>query len=54
MNRFRWWRRLRGGRWAKMPGLLWGWRWVRLSPWDFVWDDCDENWGDADEYWKPR
>lgn len=32
MSRFRWYRRLRGGLWARVPGRLWGWRWVRLHP----------------------
>ncbi len=38
MNRFRWWRRLRGGRWAAVTGWFWGRRWVRVSPSAFTGD----------------
>lgn len=43
MNRFRWYRRARGGRWARVGGLLWGRRWIRVS------DDCIER---VDEDWR--
>lgn len=31
-SHFQWWRRLRGGRWAKVTGWLWGFRWIRVGP----------------------
>ena len=30
LKNFRWWRRWRGGRWARVTGWLWGVRWVRI------------------------
>lgn len=42
MSSFRWWRRLRGGKWAKVTGLMWGHRWI-LVP-----DSCRER---IDEHW---
>lgn len=37
-----WYRRLRGGKWARVTGWLWGCRWIRVSA------DCvelvDEDW----------
>ncbi|MGB8887115.1 MAG: hypothetical protein WCC87_10360 [Candidatus Korobacteraceae bacterium] len=50
MNCFRWWRRWRGGRWMRSPGYLWGWRWIRLKPEDFLWDDYTEDWGGSVGY----
>ena len=29
-------RKLRGGRWGKVTGYMWGWRWVRVT------DECVE------------
>ncbi len=29
---FRSYRRFRGGRWGKVTGLMWGSRWVRVTP----------------------
>ncbi len=43
MSMFRWYRKLRGGRWARVTGYLWGTRWVRL-PIEAL--DChEEDWG---------
>ena len=40
---FAWYRRLRGGRWGRYGGLLWGHNWMKLR------DECvekeNENWG---------
>lgn len=30
LSYFRWWRWLRGGRWARVTGWLWGKRWVQI------------------------
>lgn len=30
MNRFQWYRRWRGGKWAQVTGLIWGRNWVRV------------------------
>lgn len=38
----RWWRRLRGGRWARVTGWFWGQRWVRVS--DACVERVDEDW----------
>lgn len=38
----RWWRRLRGGRWAQVTGHLWGKRWVRVT--DECVERCEEDW----------
>ncbi len=43
MSFFQWYRMLRGGRWAKVTGWLWGKRWVRVS------DECVER---VDEDWR--
>jgi hypothetical protein len=46
---FRWYRRWRGGRWARATGMLWGYRWVRVTP------ECrervDEDWTVPDAEW---
>lgn len=42
LSSFQWYRKMRGGRWAKVTGLMWGKRWVHLSP-ECVERD-DENW----------
>lgn len=38
---FKWWRRYRGGRWARVTGLLWGLRWVRMP--DSSIEPCEED-----------
>jgi len=43
MSYFQWWRRLRGGRWAKVTGLIFGYRWIRVNP------ECVEH---VDEIWS--
>lgn len=42
MNRWRWYRRLRGGRWGRVSGYLWGHRWIHVGP------ECVER---VDETW---
>lgn len=32
LGHWRWYRRWRGGRWARVTGYVWGYRWVRLPP----------------------
>lgn len=32
LKHFYWYRRLRGGAWARVTGYVWGYRWVRLPP----------------------
>ena len=44
LGNFKWYRRLRGGRWAKVTGWLWGKRWVRVP------QECVER---VDEDWPP-
>ncbi len=43
LRNYRWYRRLIGGRWAQVSGLLWNKRWVHIS------DECVET---ADEDWR--
>jgi hypothetical protein len=40
---FKWYRRMRGGRWATVCGMVWGRRWIRLP------DACVER---AEEDWR--
>ena len=47
MGNFRWYRRLRGGRWARVTGLMFGMRWIRVPP-ECV-ERCEEDW---DLYWR--
>lgn len=45
LNHFKWYRRLRGGRWATVTGFMWGKRWIKLSPQSFVGPNVDyEEW----------
>ena len=40
LSQFRWYRRWRGGYWARVTGWLWGTRWVQCGPkdnWLEVW-----------------
>jgi hypothetical protein len=32
LARFRWWRKWRGGRWARVTGRMYGRRWVKVNP----------------------
>lgn len=52
MSAFRWYRRWRGGRWARVTGYLWGHRWVRVS------NEClervDEDWTVTPSQWIER
>lgn len=41
ISRFKCYRRWRGGRWARVTGLLWGRNWVRVS--DACVERVDEN-----------
>lgn len=43
MNSFQWYRKWRGGRWAKVTGYFFRYRWVRVP------DECVER---VDEDWK--
>ena len=43
LSSFQWYRRMRGGRWAKVTGYFWGQRWIRLGP------ECRER---GTEVWK--
>jgi hypothetical protein len=43
MSGFRWYRRLRGGKWAKVTGWFYGKRWVRVP--DTCLEISDENYG---------
>lgn len=31
MSRFQWWRRWRGGCWGRVNGVMFGFRWVRIT-----------------------
>lgn len=31
LSYFRWYRRMRGGRWGRVGGWFWGWRYVRVT-----------------------
>jgi hypothetical protein len=42
LSGFQWYRRLCGGRWAKVAGYFWGKRWVRVGRASRY---CDEDWG---------
>lgn len=33
MKRFKWYRKWRGGKWALVPGILYGHRWVQVPHW---------------------
>jgi hypothetical protein len=41
LGNFRWYRRLRGGRWAKVTGWFWGERWIRVT--DACLEECQED-----------
>lgn len=43
LSSFRWYRKLRGGRWAQVTGYMWGKRWIQVS------DECVER---VDEDWR--
>jgi hypothetical protein len=43
LSMFRIWRRIRGGRWARVTGYLWGKRWVRVTSWCM--EESEENHG---------
>jgi hypothetical protein len=49
VSAFRWYRRWRGGRWARVAGMLWGHRWVRVT--DGCLERVDEEWGVPDGWW---
>ncbi len=42
LSRFRWYRRLRGGRWARVTSLWFGWRWFRMP--NTALERADEDW----------
>ena len=42
LARFQWWRRLRGGRWARCTGLVWGLNWIRVT--DACAEAVEEDW----------
>jgi len=42
LSNFQWWRRLCGGKWARVTGYLWGQRWVSVPYGEQ--QPCDENW----------
>jgi hypothetical protein len=42
-NHFQWYRRWRMGKWARVTGLMWGLRWVRLPEWSH--GQAEEDWG---------
>lgn len=47
LSYFKWYRKLRGGRWAQVTGLMFGKRWVRVEP------ECVERVDeDYDNYWE--
>jgi len=43
MQNFQWFRRMVGGKWAKVSGWFWGKRWIHVHP------DCVER---VDEDWQ--
>ena len=42
LSSFRWYRRLRGGRWSRVTGFMYGKRWVQVD--DNCREACDEDW----------
>lgn len=48
LNRFQWFRRYKGGKWAKVSGLIFNTRWVQVPP--SCVEPVDEKW---DYFWCP-
>lgn len=45
LNNFQWYRRMRGGCWGKVTGLMFEHRWVKVGP--ECADRIEESWGDT-------
>jgi hypothetical protein len=43
LARFQWYRKWRGGKWARTTGLFWGRNWIRIHPADEVFERVEED-----------
>jgi hypothetical protein len=54
LARFQWYRRWRGGKWARTTGLFWGKNWDRIHPADECFERVEEEWPTRSLWRWPR